>query len=189
MRALSISSRDAALVFVLQEFALAMSTRYATTYKNQAYSFPANCTCQEEALIVADEFTTRARELQTGPGMPPDDVEFMAAKVKSGKKGIPFSASLLDNLRAAGRVSVVIPRIVSATLTHYTYDRGAPKTCFRDSPLEYLCTPPKPNILRQMKVNPDEQSHGLGAKKKRVGNTIIHSDDVRLTPLQFETRF
>lgn len=43
----------------------------------------ARCAHQEEALIVADEFIARARELQADPGMPPDDVDFMAAKVNN----------------------------------------------------------------------------------------------------------
>lgn len=37
---------------------------------------------QEEALSVADEFLVRARELQEGPGMPPADIDYMAAKVR-----------------------------------------------------------------------------------------------------------
>ena len=32
---------------------------------------------------MADEFIARARELQADPGMPPDDVDFMAAKVNN----------------------------------------------------------------------------------------------------------
>lgn len=36
---------------------------------------------QDEALVVAEEFSVRAKELQEGPRMPPADVDYMAAKV------------------------------------------------------------------------------------------------------------
>lgn len=38
-------------------------------------------TKQEEALLVVDDFTARARDLQEGPGMPADDVDYVSAKV------------------------------------------------------------------------------------------------------------
>lgn len=37
---------------------------------------------KEDALAVADEFIARARELQEGPGMLSEDVDYMAAKVQ-----------------------------------------------------------------------------------------------------------
>ena len=38
---------------------------------------------QEEALVVVDDFTARARDLQEGtPGVPADDIDYMAAKVQ-----------------------------------------------------------------------------------------------------------
>lgn len=44
-------------------------------------------TQQEEALLVVDEFTANTRELQEGPGMPSDDVDYMAAKVTTCMTG------------------------------------------------------------------------------------------------------
>lgn len=41
---------------------------------------------KEEALLVVDDFTARARDLQeSGPGMPADDMDYMAAKVRYGR--------------------------------------------------------------------------------------------------------
>lgn len=41
---------------------------------------------KEEALLVVDDFTARARDLQEGtPGIPADDVDYVAAKVRSGQ--------------------------------------------------------------------------------------------------------
>lgn len=38
---------------------------------------------KEEALLVVDDFTARARDLQEGtPGVPADDVDYVAAKVR-----------------------------------------------------------------------------------------------------------
>ncbi|CAM9125922.1 unnamed protein product [Ectocarpus sp. 8 AP-2014] len=35
---------------------------------------------REEALVVVDEFTAKSRDLQEGPGMPSDDVDYVSAK-------------------------------------------------------------------------------------------------------------
>lgn len=36
---------------------------------------------QEEALLVVEDFTARVRDLQEGPGMPSEDVDYFSAKV------------------------------------------------------------------------------------------------------------
>lgn len=37
---------------------------------------------QEEALSVAEEFSSRVKEIEEGPRMPEKDVDYMAAKVR-----------------------------------------------------------------------------------------------------------
>lgn len=58
-----------------------IDSRDLTRYEENRQHCLAHHALQDEALVVADDFTARARELQAGPGMPPDDVDFMAAKV------------------------------------------------------------------------------------------------------------
>lgn len=41
---------------------------------------------QEEALAVVDQFTARARDLQEGPAMPSEDVDYFSAKVSATNK-------------------------------------------------------------------------------------------------------
>lgn len=43
---------------------------------------------KEETLVVVDDFTARARDLQEGtPGLPADDVDYVAAKVSCAAPG------------------------------------------------------------------------------------------------------
>lgn len=88
-----------------------IDSRNLTRYEENRQHCLAHYILQDEALVVADDFTTRARELQEGTGMPPGDVDFMAAKV-SKTWYLPLVHTFGDCRHTAERMSARIFKIM-----------------------------------------------------------------------------
>lgn len=55
---------------------------------------------KDEALLVVDEFMVTAKDLQEGPGMRSDDVDYMVAKVQQEEQDNASAVALFDRSNA-----------------------------------------------------------------------------------------
>lgn len=75
---------------------------------------------QEEALAVVDQFTARARDLQEGPAMPSEDVDYFSAKVcKTTKTRVGTPSSAFDTYNKPQADPEAVTTVVDTSLCKY----------------------------------------------------------------------